>query len=676
MGVGYFTIAWKLISSTKRMFIDTFLAIIAGSIILGILLGTKTLPASGSALLLASVLLTNTVYETFLMFLLGYGLIQFPLNLWNASDNEGQLIRFQNAVAADFKSVSESSFNVAAAVADTYKTKEVLASYGDQTLNDAMDVCVGDCPPEFKSSTGGTVAANKEGKITIHTLAALRTRLNMLKDKFRMAKALLEKSKRRAYDQEDIALAAKRADGAKTIFWSLQNKESTAQEYSWHIVVRPVLNKALAGVAAVFSLFSYLGVIGCMKNVRNSVSVYYLAVHDPYATGGGVVIFILVTMGYCVYVAFWSLFEMRLAGLMELVPGCTTPESLSFNVRMVARLASPLAFFYLGWIWESGVKYATEGGDWHYSEGGVSMPSAFSKFYNIQVLPAMGDAFGTAFPTILFVVSFLVLTNLLNRIFVLCKLEAYQFGQEIVTEEQLKEGKRQLDRNKKATARTVQRENLKDRILNLAKSDKTGVSAGVVGFIWGSEKRGGRAQVEEADLVPIREPATMTGPIERKGGKNSFGLEIGWKEEYVTIKTPGLLCFYKEPHKVQSGLPADFQVDLGLVLSFNEISLGAKGYSLEMDMPDSSVKLRFKTKEELTTWKNRLIEWKDYNVDTAGAFDSSLCLFAECLLLRWFRRPKEAPDGSGGERDDVSSAAGRQDRQGEGRLRPGLDRNR
>lgn len=38
----------------------------------------------------------------------------------------------------------------------------------------------------------------------------------------------------------------------------------------------------------------------------------------------------------------------RFGGMMELVPFKTTPESLSFNVRMCARLAAPLAFFYLG----------------------------------------------------------------------------------------------------------------------------------------------------------------------------------------------------------------------------------------------------------------------------------------------------------------------------------------
>jgi hypothetical protein len=56
------------------------------------------------------------------------------------------------------------------------------------------------------------------------------------------------------------------------------------------------------------------------------------------------------------------------------------------------------------------------------------------------------------------------------------------------------------------------------------------------------------------------------------------------------------------------------------VLSFNEVSLGAKGESLVIDLPDSDVKLRFKSKDELTSWKNALIQWKDYAVDYAGMY--------------------------------------------------------
>ena len=597
------------------MVMDLFLAVIVGGIILGVLIGEKVLPGDQSALLLTTVLITNTIYETFLMFLLGYGLVAFPMTLWSYSDNAGRVLRIQNAVAGDFKNLSESSFNVSQAVADVYKTKDIMASYGDLTLKNAMDVLIGDCPPEFKSSTGGTVAANKDGKITIHTLAALRTRLNVLKDRFRMAKSHLEKTKRLAYNLEDIAAASSRGD--KLIFWSLKNKESTPSEYTWFVVTRPLLYKLAAFVACIFSLFSYLGVICSMHGVSSKVSVYFMAVHDPDATGAGLVVFVLITLGYTTCVAFWSLFEMRLAGLMELVPFYTTPESLSFNVRMVARLASPLAFFYLGWLWENGVSYKTSP-KLEYNQAPVDpvkMPSAFSKFYNIQVLPGLGDAFGTAFPIILFVVTFLSGTNLLNRILVLLKLHAYQFGAEVVTEEQLKEGQRQLERHKKATSRTVQRESLKGRLEDFANSEKLG---GVGTFLWGAQAKPKKKTADVETVFELVPPPVLSGRVERKGGKNSFGLETGWKEEHAITKTPGLLHFYKEFGKAQSGIPGDFVIDLRLALSFNEMSLGSKGFSLEIDMPDTSVKLRFKTKDEVVNWKTQLIAWKDYALDYAG----------------------------------------------------------
>lgn len=282
-----------------------------------------------------------------------------------------------------------------------------------------------DCPPEFKSSTMGKVAVNKSGQITIDSLAQLRTRLMVFKDRFRMAQGRVESAKMNAYFLEDLSEAKKRTDGVERIFWSLRNKESTREEYLWHIRYRPLLFKSAAIFSGLLSLFSVLGVIGSMHGVNRHVSVYYLAVHSDRASGGGIVVFILFTLGYVAYIGLWSLLQVKVAGLMELVPGRTTAASMSFNVRMCARLAAPLAFFYLGWISENGVST----GSWTRSEDGVwSMPSAFTKFYQISVVPVMGDTFGTLFPILLFCVAFLFATNLLNYIFVLCKAPELQFG--------------------------------------------------------------------------------------------------------------------------------------------------------------------------------------------------------------------------------------------------------
>ena len=433
-----------------------------------------------------------------------------------------------------------------------------------------------------------------------------------------------------AYHLEDLTKAKNRTDGVRQIEWSLTGKLGSRSEYQWYIVYRPLFLKMCSLLSFLMSAFSLLGVICSMDGVTSDVSVYFHAVHNPEATATGIAIFILLSLGYTTYVTLWALFQIRsvcsqirgaiilavipslpalrfsqinseffflhlrrLAGFMELVPYKTTPESLSFNVRMVARLAAPLAFFYLGWISENGIK----DGPWTANEapsvtttynitlpntvanktstynhtyspsfsptifgatnlpthlpshlpsamptifgatnppthlpsvmptlhnptiaphtrrlsmatsavnvthaptvspapsylpsmtptlangttyspsyspsfngstparnrtqlitvvtpGGVPMPSCFSHFYQLQAVSSLKSTFGTFFPVLLFCVMFLIATNVLNYILVALKADYIQFGAEIVTEAQLKEGRRQLERHKRST---------------------------------------------------------------------------------------------------------------------------------------------------------------------------------------------------------------------------------
>jgi hypothetical protein len=128
----------------------------------------------------------------------------------------------------------------------------------------------------------------------------------------------------------------------------LTNTDSTVWEYNWHIHYSPILLRILAIILGLLSFFSFLGVISTMTGVANSSSVYFMAVHSGIPTFSGVLIFILITMGYAVYVTLWALFQMQFAGMMHLVPHRTSAVCLSFNARMCARLAAPMAFFYLG----------------------------------------------------------------------------------------------------------------------------------------------------------------------------------------------------------------------------------------------------------------------------------------------------------------------------------------
>ena len=115
-----------------------------------------------------------------------------------------------------------------------------------------------------------------------------------------------------AYHLEDLTKAKNRTDGVKQIEWSLTSKLSTTGSYQWYIVYRPLLLKMASALTFLLSLFSLLGVICSMDGVTSNVSVYFHAVHDPMASGTGIVIFVLFSLGYTTYVTLWALFQIRL----------------------------------------------------------------------------------------------------------------------------------------------------------------------------------------------------------------------------------------------------------------------------------------------------------------------------------------------------------------------------
>ena len=66
------TVLSRLWSSFKRMMFDTVAGIVVGAIVLGVLISEKVVDGDSAALELSAIIVTNTLYEFYLMFLLGY----------------------------------------------------------------------------------------------------------------------------------------------------------------------------------------------------------------------------------------------------------------------------------------------------------------------------------------------------------------------------------------------------------------------------------------------------------------------------------------------------------------------------------------------------------------------------------------------------------------------------
>jgi hypothetical protein len=359
---GYFTFKSKIVDCVKYFAVMGTAGAVAGIIFFTILVTTNVVEPSLDAVLLTIVLLSNTGGLAVLMILLGYGLVSFPQMLWMKGDLNRQLQMSQQQAASRFKAFLEISHTISLLCSNVLKTESELAANpsSDPAIARAIAVIVRECPSEFKSETMGTIASDKDGKITIDSLAKLRSSLFYLSSSYEMAQGKVEVAKVNAYYYEDLLEAKARLDGIKSIKWSF-DPESTEREYTYHIYIRPFLFRVLSLMSIAMSVFSSLGIVGTMNGVGKSLSVYATVIHAESTSGSGICVFVIITLLYPAYVTMWSIFQMKIARVMEVLPGKrTTAPSLSVNSRAVIRLSTPLAFFYLGWVFENGIKE----GDW------------------------------------------------------------------------------------------------------------------------------------------------------------------------------------------------------------------------------------------------------------------------------------------------------------------------
>ena len=74
---GYFTSDSRARSAAKRLLVEYVPFIVAGGVGLGVILGLKVCPPTAQGLSTFSKIATNAIYETLLMFLIGFGLVEF-----------------------------------------------------------------------------------------------------------------------------------------------------------------------------------------------------------------------------------------------------------------------------------------------------------------------------------------------------------------------------------------------------------------------------------------------------------------------------------------------------------------------------------------------------------------------------------------------------------------------
>lgn len=239
----------------------------------------------------------------------------------------------------------------------------------------------------------------------------------------------------------------------------------------------------------------------------------------------------------------------------------------------------------------------------------------------------MGGSFNTLFPIIMFSVSGLVLFNLFNRFLVFINCGQFQFGTEILSDAELREGLRQLTSAKRLRERRYQRGKLRDIIDGNGKAVKSlNIFSNIFGFVCEekeSDKKYTNGDVDEdIEKGQLEQQSQMELPVlqgwAEKKGQKKFGVSGGWQPRYFNVVKPGRLVYFKDAS--MDGEP-NGELNLALVMSFNLTTKddGDKDdsdakFKLELDMADKSFKMRFPNIDEATKWQVGLASWKEYAI--------------------------------------------------------------
>lgn len=451
---GGFTTRKKITDSLRQLSLQAFAAIVVGAIFFTILVVTNVVDANTNAVLLTSILITNTLWLILLMFLLGYGLITFPISIWRRGDLRSRLKKIQYEAAQEFEKLTYAYSDIFLCISDIQKTKKELDSkkYVDPSLKSAMGELISDCPLELTSSNIGThqsigtiIVNNDTNNITIEALADYRQKLYWDTAAFTTSQGKLNKLQMKAYFLEDLIDAVDRTDGIQEINWSFK-PTSSYWEYVWFIKIKPIGYRVVAIACAIASICSYLGVISSIRQTPLQISPYFVVVHSDNITEVQIALFVLATIGYTCYITAWALFRMRISKVMELVGNRVTwPIPMSINSRILACLSAPLVFFYLGWLHENRII----GGSFELAYDGSAIYTTFSQFYQIRTIPIMGNSFNAFFPILMICVSALAMVNMLNKFLVSCRCPGLQFDSYDVTDGVFEEGKLKLSERKK-----------------------------------------------------------------------------------------------------------------------------------------------------------------------------------------------------------------------------------
>lgn len=235
----------------------------------------------------------------------------------------------------------------------------------------------------------------------------------------------------------------------------------------------------------------------------------------------------------------------------------------------------------------------------------------------------MTSLYGTGFPIILFILVPLFMFNFFNRLFVLLRMPYLQFGTPIATDEQLREGRRQLAKFKRIAERAEQRgilrgylaafnKNAADDLEGLEPSVSTGAAAGggggLMSRLFGRSSSTNPNIMNQPPVSTLVEPQPLSGELERKVNVSRLTGST-WRGMYAQVGKPGMLYFFKDASTAQAAFSrasaagseaqsvleheASDAYDLKEIKSFGSSKKADSPLQLDLELGKEVIRLRY-----------------------------------------------------------------------------------
>lgn len=626
---GHFTAKDRVVDGIKAWGLMTAASGVVGLAVLILVVAGGYVDSGSASKVLGAVAVSvsNTVGLVAIVLLLGYALVEYPRSIFISSQYHEQLHKIEMRFAAEVKRLQEARLDATQTVADAYATKDEVDRSCDPILMGMAEKVISDCPAEFTSKTIGNVRRGRDGSVGVKELATLRQQVNWNRSYLRATERNWETLAMEAFYLQDVL----KSERESTIQWSplfFHGERGSERQRDWIVKWRPRLLAGASFVATIMSIFVLLGQVGLMAGYRSGVSVWSTALHDDSASGAGIMWFALFTLGFLCALVFWSLFQVRLTfggvSMMEIIPEQqTTGYSMLMNAYLCTRLAPPLAFYYLSLVFESGIVSSPD-------EDG--RPTAFARFYgqNLEVVPFIGDNFTVFFPVLILAIAALQLANVLNRFFVAIRMPQLQFGDELVDETLLMEGKKQLARFRSQKERAIQRKrNAVNRQSSLARRSSFSTGFGLLDRAIRmvalrrqplasedtiADPMAAHAADEESPALlerrSQREPLSLKVWCEKKGSSR-FNTGGHWHSRLLAVQTPGVLAWYKDEDALEPNCELSMQ-DIVHVDHHRDRKGVVDPRRMDVITNGRDYKFRFEDSATCDRWVDAIHDWKEH----------------------------------------------------------------